>query len=581
MSRRGRRRGRCRDRHRGRRRVRGRPAPPRAAGSSRATTTTRIDASDVQRAGHARQAAPRSDGVDDRRARRGPPRRRAGRTSGRRARRRATRRARTRRRRRRARSPRRPPGGHPGTASASTTHAIAGAERAPARAVRRHRPAAPGRGSPSTGTARRTPRTGADGTGVGSACVPRSATASRHPGDPIAGRHDDRAAAPTSGRHAMPPDASHCRTTREQCPHRARAGDDGEHRHGGRSRERRAGRAAIAPWARRRASVLGAPSSSPSAAVAGSLYAWDAGYEGRVLPGVSVGSTSLAGMDRDEAAAAIDAAYPYGDGRLVLRTPDGDIVIPYAAVARRADVDALVDRAMAAGTGGRHRRAAWSAEVRLALDGTSLDPAVALDEALLAARIENAVYPLRTPPVDATIEMTSKGIVIGRARTGRDAEPAPVVAAAAAALARPGGAGRGRRPGRHVRGPARGRGRDGVRRPRPGRAHGEGDHDRRQEPFLEDQGVDRPLVDPLRAHRRRRHRRRPRRVEDPDRPWPRWRRPSRSPRSPPSTSSRGRAGSSASSPAPRVASSTSRRRPTRSSRSSPPGPVGTSRRRSA
>ena len=41
------------------------------------------------------------------------------------------------------------------------------------------------------------------------------------------------------------------------------------------------------------------------------LYAWDAGYEGRVLPGVSVGSVDLSGMDREAAVAAVASRYPY------------------------------------------------------------------------------------------------------------------------------------------------------------------------------------------------------------------------------------------------------------------------------
>ena len=97
------------------------------------------------------------------------------------------------------------------------------------------------------------------------------------------------------------------------------------------------------------------------------------------------------------------------------------------------DSDALVDVAMATGRHGDVVSRALD-EVRLALDGRSLEPTLLLDEALLAARIENAIYPLRYDPVDATIEMTAKGIVIGRARTGRDADPAPAVAAATAAL---------------------------------------------------------------------------------------------------------------------------------------------------
>jgi vancomycin resistance protein YoaR len=173
-----------------------------------------------------------------------------------------------------------------------------------------------------------------------------------------------------------------------------------------------------------------------TAVAAVALYAWDAGYEGRVLPGVSVGTVPLAGMDRADAAAALEAAYPYDEGRLILRTPDGDIVIPYDSIGRRVDADAVVDRAMAAGRQGDIASRAVG-EIRLALDGLSLEPALLLDEALLAARIENAVYPLRHDPVDATIEMTGKRIVIGRSRTGRDADPAQAVAAATAALADP------------------------------------------------------------------------------------------------------------------------------------------------
>ncbi len=169
---------------------------------------------------------------------------------------------------------------------------------------------------------------------------------------------------------------------------------------------------------------------------AGVLYAWDAGYEGKVLPGVSVGTMSLAGMDRAAAAGALEAAYPYDDGRLILRTPDGDIVIPFAAVGRRVDADTLVDRAMATGRQG-DIVSRTVGEVRLALDGRSYEPVVRLDEDRLAAHVENAVFPLRYAPVDATIEMTTRGVVIGPARMGRDADPAPVVAAASAALLDP------------------------------------------------------------------------------------------------------------------------------------------------
>ena len=41
----------------------------------------------------------------------------------------------------------------------------------------------------------------------------------------------------------------------------------------------------------------------------GVLYAWGQQYEGRVLPGVRIGSTDLGGLTPDQAAAAIASAY--------------------------------------------------------------------------------------------------------------------------------------------------------------------------------------------------------------------------------------------------------------------------------
>src|SRR4051812_27522394 len=67
-----------------------------------------------------------------------------------------------------------------------------------------------------------------------------------------------------------------------------------------------------------------------AAAAAGVLIAWDAQYEGRILPGVRVGTTDLSGLDRAAASTVLVAAYPYEAGRLVLRAPDGDLAIPYS-----------------------------------------------------------------------------------------------------------------------------------------------------------------------------------------------------------------------------------------------------------
>jgi vancomycin resistance protein YoaR len=170
------------------------------------------------------------------------------------------------------------------------------------------------------------------------------------------------------------------------------------------------------------------------AAAAGGLYAWDAGYQGRILPGVSIGDVDLSGRTRDEAVALVAAAYPFETGRLVLRTPAGDLEIPYAAVGRRADADGLVDEAMMAG-----RREALPerllVQLRQALEGSRIAPRDALvDDEALARAITTALATLDRAPIDATIAMGEDGPVTTPARPGATADPAPVIAAASAAL---------------------------------------------------------------------------------------------------------------------------------------------------
>ncbi len=170
-----------------------------------------------------------------------------------------------------------------------------------------------------------------------------------------------------------------------------------------------------------------------AAGVSGALVLWDAGYEGRVLPGVHVGDVDLSGLDRDQALVALTAAYPLDQGSLVLHTPDGDLSVPYAEVGRRLDVDALVDEAMAAGRAGEllDRTAA---EIRQALDGSVIQPRVVLDATAVAAAVTARLTALDRPPVDATVTMGPNGIVTTPARAGRSVDTQPLADAAVASL---------------------------------------------------------------------------------------------------------------------------------------------------
>jgi hypothetical protein len=78
----------------------------------------------------------------------------------------------------------------------------------------------------------------------------------------------------------------------------------------------------------------------------------------------------------------------------------------------------MVDEAMAVGRDGTVPERAVT-EVRLALEGRSLEPRVTLDEGALAAGVEEALGWLDREPVDATVVKGAKRIYTTPARDGR------------------------------------------------------------------------------------------------------------------------------------------------------------------
>ena len=164
--------------------------------------------------------------------------------------------------------------------------------------------------------------------------------------------------------------------------------------------------------------------------VAGALLAWDASYEGRVLPGVTVGGVDVSGLDRAAASAALTTAYAgYAEGTIVLRTSEGDVGVPFDAFARRADVDSMVLAALEAGRAGTPVERAVS-QLRLAIAPISLEPGLTLDEDALAAAVTTAVARLDRSPIDSRITIDATGIHRTLARSGLTFDGATAAAAA-------------------------------------------------------------------------------------------------------------------------------------------------------
>ena len=164
---------------------------------------------------------------------------------------------------------------------------------------------------------------------------------------------------------------------------------------------------------------------------AGVLYAWGQQYDGRVLPGVRVGSTELGGLTREQAEAEIANAYgSLGAGQITLTGPDGQTTtISYADVGRGPDTSALLDAALAAGRQGEPLANLIGAP-QAAIHGVTLDSAVAYDRDKLAAAVETLATTIDQTPVDASVSAGQGGTFsVSPAKDGRAVDKAALLTA--------------------------------------------------------------------------------------------------------------------------------------------------------
>ena len=168
----------------------------------------------------------------------------------------------------------------------------------------------------------------------------------------------------------------------------------------------------------------------------GALLAYDAAHDGRVMTGVSVAEVDLSGLDYEGASATLGTAFAgFAHGRIVIRTTAGEVVVPYGAFSRRADVGAMVDEAMRVGRSGNVLERAV-AEVRTGLEGVSLTPRVALDPTALSTEVQGAVTPLDTAPVDSRVFMSAGSAYTVPALAGRAFDATAATATALEVLRR-------------------------------------------------------------------------------------------------------------------------------------------------
>lgn len=164
------------------------------------------------------------------------------------------------------------------------------------------------------------------------------------------------------------------------------------------------------------------------------LYAYDRQYEGRVLPGVSIGGVDLSGLDRAAASAAIHQAYDrLGEGSITFRAEGKRTTIPYEEIGRGPDVEAMVAEALGVGRDGNPAERVI-ADVQTAFRGVALSPKVTYDADALAERLMAFSDSIAREPDDAWVSLVGRSFTVVPAITGRIADPATPLQSALADL---------------------------------------------------------------------------------------------------------------------------------------------------
>jgi len=170
----------------------------------------------------------------------------------------------------------------------------------------------------------------------------------------------------------------------------------------------------------------------------GALLAYQGQYVDRIHPGVTVDGVDVSGLTRDAAAAHLRARLAaYGEGEAVVTIDGVPIGIPYAALGRRADVDALVEQAWSIGRGERDVVRGTVQEVRNLLDGARVDPVVVIDPAAVRREVAAVAARVDRAPADGSATVTETGFEAQPAASGSALRQDEVVAALLDLLADP------------------------------------------------------------------------------------------------------------------------------------------------
>lgn len=142
-------------------------------------------------------------------------------------------------------------------------------------------------------------------------------------------------------------------------------------------------------------------------------------YDGKIMPGVRVGTLDLSALTRDEAISKLDSGYAtLSQGEIVITTPGGTETISYHEAGRSPDSSAMADAALALGHSD-NPLASIAATIRSFTVGSSLPVIVKLDPMALGVRLHQVTTASSTPPRDASVVVNGASHQILPSEAGR------------------------------------------------------------------------------------------------------------------------------------------------------------------
>jgi vancomycin resistance protein YoaR len=169
--------------------------------------------------------------------------------------------------------------------------------------------------------------------------------------------------------------------------------------------------------------------------IAAFLLAYAHVHDGRVLPGVTVGGVSLAGLDRGAAEAKLrEDLPPMHTGRLAVSLGSVDGSVAFADIGRDYDMPLMIEQALSVGRAGSLLDQA-QAQLAILLHGSAIEPSVTWNSEELTRHVAALAASAEVTPVDAAIVTNNGGYVVEPAVVGWAVDAEQAVALAHAALA--------------------------------------------------------------------------------------------------------------------------------------------------